>query len=85
MLRDSDPDDPVRDDEFPDDDDLVDGNDPAIAPCPACGRSMLEDSPRCPHCGNWVASARRAPRGNLWGLIVAALIAVILVIWHGLR
>lgn len=39
-------------------------------PCPYCGREILEDSPRCPHCERYV-SQEDAPRpAKPWWLIV---------------
>lgn len=61
------------------DDDTVD--------CPQCGAAIHEDAPRCPECGHWVENetpARTTSGGMLWAVIVALLIAVILVFWHGL-
>lgn len=56
-------------------------------PCPICGEEVHEDAPRCPHCGQWLIgdtpTARRA-RGWFWPVMIALLIAVILVMWHGL-
>jgi hypothetical protein len=55
-----------------DDDDLA-------VPCVYCGRPMYEDSPRCPHCGNYI-SAEDAPPGRkpLW-IIIGALVCLFAV------
>ena len=55
--------------------------------CPVCGRAVHEDAPRCPHCGEWLfddTPAARRSRGWFWPVMIALLIAVILVMWHGL-
>lgn len=43
-------------------------------PCPQCGHEVHEDSPRCPHCENWI-SDEDAPAGRKpwWLLIGVAL------------
>jgi hypothetical protein len=39
-------------------------------PCPYCREEIHEDSPRCPHCGNYV-SQEDAPAGRRpWWLII---------------
>jgi hypothetical protein len=56
--------------------------------CPGCGGSMIEGMDRCPRCGQWLfgeTTVGRRSRGWFWPLAVALLIAVILVLWHGLR
>jgi predicted nucleic acid-binding Zn ribbon protein len=63
-------------------------DDEDTVPCPACGRAIREDTPRCPHCGEWLfgdTPAARRSRGWFWPVMIALLIAVILVMWHGLR
>jgi predicted nucleic acid-binding Zn ribbon protein len=55
--------------------------------CPICGRTIAEGASRCPHCGQWLfgetAAGQRA-RGWFWPVMVALLVALILVLWHGL-
>lgn len=68
------------DDDGSDDDDMID--------CPHCGRPVYEDAPRCPHCGRWIeddlSPAASRSRAWFWPIVVAVLVAVILVLWHGL-
>jgi uncharacterized paraquat-inducible protein A len=85
----SDRDDDLYEDEWSDEDDSDDGidEDPDEMPCPACGRMVYEDAPKCPHCGEWITAATAAERRSrtwLWPLLVAGLISLILVAWHGL-
>ncbi|HOA72922.1 MAG TPA: protein NinF [Phycisphaerae bacterium] len=66
-----------------DDDDA----DEAIS-CAGCGRRLHVLAAVCPHCGEWVlddSPAARRSRGWFWPIMVALLIAVILVLWSGLR
>jgi len=57
--------------------------------CPACGRAFYEDAIRCPYCGHWTeeggSPAEGRARGWFWPIVVAGLVAVILVMWSGLR
>lgn len=87
MLRDTRDDDPL-DDEGPDESDLSGDDDDDLARCPACRAWIAADSPRCPECGEWITpneSVASASRPGWWGIVVALLIALILVMWHGLR
>ena len=68
-------------------DDGDDGDDGPVVECPNCRAWMSELGPRCPECGEWVIGdpvAGQRSRGWFWPVMVAGLIAVILVIWHGL-
>jgi len=56
--------------------------------CPACGKPIHEDADLCPHCGQWMfteSPAAQRSRKWFWPVMVAVLIALILVMWHGLR
>jgi len=55
----------MYDDEFDDDDDIPseDVADEATICCPACGMEIYEDSPQCPHCGEYVTSST----SRFWG------------------
>lgn len=51
----ADDDNPLDDREFPDEADTDDGS-PPLMDCPHCRLPIMEDSPQCPHCHQWVAS-----------------------------
>jgi hypothetical protein len=97
MRDDYDPTDPdapqPRDVDPPDDSDDAyddDDSDDDVIQCAACGRSLHALAAVCPHCGEWVLNDSDSPaahrsRGWFWPLMVALLIAIILVLWSGLR
>jgi hypothetical protein len=56
------------------------GDEPTV-PCPYCGRQILEDSPRCPHCERYIsAEDSPPPRKPLW-VVATALICLGIVLW----
>ncbi len=55
--------------------------------CPSCGREIYEGVIQCPYCRAFLfgdSPAERRARGWFWPIMVALLVAVILVMWHGL-
>lgn len=86
MRYDDEPDDP--NDPLPEDLDDGEDDDPADGePCSNCGNEIYAGQALCPHCGEWVtgeSAAAGRSRGWLWPGVVALLIAIILVMWHGL-
>jgi hypothetical protein len=71
--------------EYGEDDDAFEApedDDEPTVPCPYCRRQVLEDSPRCPYCENYI-SAEDAPSGaKPWWLIVGFLAcALIVLLW----
>jgi uncharacterized paraquat-inducible protein A len=77
------------DPEGPQEIDLVgQDDDDEVTQCPSCGKTLFEDAAVCPKCGHWiqeVSPAAHRAAGWFWPVMVAILIAIILVIWHGLR
>ena len=64
-----------------------DDDDDDTVSCPNCGRELYEGIPKCPQCGFWIiddSPAAQRARGWAWPIIVATLIAIMLVMWHGL-
>jgi len=64
-----------------------DDDDEDTVPCPNCGKWIHEDAALCPHCRQFVISdvpATYRSRGWFWPVMVAFIIAIILVMWHGL-
>ncbi len=72
-------DDDPEDDWDDDEDEPVDEDDDGLAPCPYCGREILEDSERCPLCGSYISREDAPFQSKPWWIIigvVAALYAV---------
>jgi len=83
VLRDADADDPLEDDEWPDDGDSSDGEDSIdLLPCASCGKMVAEGTQRCPHCGDWIVT-RVADRGGWrrWMWSIAAVIVMLMITW----
>lgn len=66
-----------RDDYDDDWDDGEEGDDePAEMACPSCGRGVLEDTQKCPHCGDWIIPVDRSGGTSrfVWVIVVVLLI-----------
>ena len=80
-----------EDEEVPEEHDLPDASDaddddePATVPCPYCRGEMSEDSPRCPHCGNYISEEDAPRRKPAWIVVTAvavlAAMALALLAW----
>ncbi len=76
----------VRDHDAEDIDDAEDGgwgddpDDDATSPCPACGRSIYDDSERCPDCGQYL-SREEAPFRKPWWVVAGVLACLGVVSW----
>lgn len=59
-----------------------DDHDDGLVPCPYCRAEMLEDSPRCPSCGNYISEEDR-PRTNrrLWILATVVICLILVLMW----
>jgi hypothetical protein len=66
------------------DDESDDGDDSEFEPtvlCPYCREEMLEDSPQCPSCGQYIsAEDQPGPRQPLW-VIATALLCLAIALW----
>ncbi len=85
MLRDADYNNPLRDDEWPDDNDAADDDASTdVVPCPACGAMVAEDTQQCPNCKQWITARdtdRRGIRRWVWA-IAAVMVFIILMYWR---
>jgi hypothetical protein len=80
-----DPADSLEDREFPDEDELDDDLSQTVT-CPECGADVYEDTPRCPHCGNYLGSpthAITAGRGWWFALGIIGILAALAVLIIG--
>jgi hypothetical protein len=64
------------DDEDEDRDPADDGEGEPTVPCQYCRREMHEDSPRCPHCGNYVSREDAPTSRKPWWIIIGGLAAL---------
>jgi hypothetical protein len=73
------------DDNWDDNDDGDDGDDDATVPCPYCHREMYEDSPWCPHCGQYISEEdvpfRRKSVLIILGTLLCFAVIAAWIIW----
>lgn len=53
--------------------------------CPHCGREVLEESPRCPHCENYLSREDAPPQPRSWFWGVMMVFALLAAFWWVLR
>ena len=67
--------------DYDDDGSSDDGDEEPTVPCPFCGLEMLEDSPRCPSCGQYIsAEDSPGPTKPLW-VIATAIVCLGIALW----
>jgi hypothetical protein len=59
-------------DDWDDEDEPVDHDD-GTAPCPYCGRDILEDSERCPECGSYISREDAPYQRKPWWIIIGVI------------
>ena len=65
----------------PDDDEAEADDDEPTIECPSCRREILEDSPRCPYCEQYLSAEDHAsPRRPMW-VIVTAIVCLAAILW----
>jgi hypothetical protein len=88
---------PYRDDDDEDDDDWADDSDldsdadfdsgdddpddEVTVPCPFCKRQILEDTPRCPYCEQYLSESDFARGSKPPWVIVTAVVCLVAAIW----
>ncbi len=82
---------PLDDREFPDDEDLEDGDEEeqilaSLMPCPNCRRMIHEEAPQCPHCREWILGDtrdwRQSPKWYIrWGLYLTQVLLLNWLFW----
>lgn len=46
--------------------------------CPSCGRAVVEDTQKCPHCGDWITPVDSTSGGlKRWLFVVAVLLMML--------
>jgi hypothetical protein len=45
-------------------------------PCPYCGQEMHQDSPRCPHCENYLSKEDAPPEEKPAWLVIGAILGL---------
>ena len=75
-------DDDYEDEDWDDEEFDEENLDEPVIPCPYCGAEMLEDSPQCPVCGNYI-SAEDLPTTSqpLWIVLTAVVCLLIALGW----
>ncbi len=69
-------------DDWEPDDDAQDEDDDGLVPCPYCHEEMLEDSPRCPSCGQYISEEDAPPaKKPLWLLATIAICLILALMW----
>ena len=71
----------ATDDDWDDIDDDIDDDVDDLLACPACGADMYGDSPRCPHCGEYVSAAETWSAGRPGWVVVTACLCLAMAIW----
>jgi len=78
---DHDPDEAPVDLDRPEDED-----DDVCIPCPYCGREILEESERCPHCEHYISREDAPPaRKPIWILVGVVLCLYVVFRWIVLK
>ncbi len=58
-----------------------DSDDEPVVPCPSCGRDILEDTPRCPYCEQYISAEEHAVPGKPTWVIVTAVVCLAVALW----
>jgi uncharacterized paraquat-inducible protein A len=69
-----------------DDDDWDDGEgddsaDEPTVPCPFCKEEILEDTPRCPRCGQYLSAEDFSASARPMWVILTALVCLGIAVW----
>jgi hypothetical protein len=60
--------------DLPDDD-----SEPTIS-CPYCHKTIYEDAPQCPHCGEYVLEEDTAAGRKMWLTIIGAVLCLLAIL-----
>jgi hypothetical protein len=70
----------LEEDEEWDEEDGEDGLGEPVIPCPYCGEEMLEESPQCPACGNYISSEDLPTTSQPLWVVLTAIVCLILAL-----
>ena len=51
-------------------------DDSEVLPCPSCGQPVHEDTPKCPHCGDWITPLRASAAKPIWVRVVGVIVVI---------
>lgn len=74
-----------RDRDMPQAHDLDSRDDLPEMMCPACGGGVVEDTQKCPHCGDWITAVdprKGAPLRTRRWMLWAAVLLMLLAMWR---
>lgn len=70
---------PLGDHEYPSDDDVLpEGDEPGEMLCPHCRAEIIEDTQKCPHCGDWITPVHPSSAG--WRRLVFVAIVLLMAL-----
>jgi hypothetical protein len=70
----------LEEDEELDDDYDEEELDEPLVPCPYCGVEMLEESPQCPSCGNYISAEDLPTTSQPTWVILTAVVCLLLAL-----
>jgi predicted nucleic acid-binding Zn ribbon protein len=75
-------DDELHDRELPDESDLLDADEPALIKCPACGKSISEETEWCHYCGWFLERPTTSNRVSYLLVAGAVVLIVAALVWR---
>jgi hypothetical protein len=58
---------------------FIDDDQGPTSPCPYCHKPVFEDSPRCPHCKEYISEEDAGSTRKPWWIIVGAVLCLYVV------
>lgn len=68
-------------DDWDEDDPAFDDDDEPTIPCPSCRREILEDTPRCPYCEQYLSAEDGGGSHRPTWIVLTALVCLGLAVW----
>lgn len=73
--------DELRDEEYPDESDMLDDEESDLVRCAACGAEVYEESVQCPVCGEYLTADTNPLSSWPMGFIIFGIVGIIATIW----